>query len=91
MVKNITIQEGIQNVVDGKIDIFKNSRSNPFELLQILNSLEEGSNEILNSDSNGWEGDVWYEVKFQNNKYTVEGSGYTGGVKFYKSDESDDE
>lgn len=37
-------------------------------------------------DSNGWEGDMFYETAIENCYYSITGSAYNGGVKFSKQE-----
>jgi hypothetical protein len=37
--------------------------------------------------TNGWQYDWWQQVTYKGKRFTLEGSGYYGGHKFYTSDE----
>ena len=40
-------------------------------------------------DSNGWEGDTWYAINYQDKKYTIFTSAFNGGVEFSLNTDDD--
>lgn len=85
------VVDKVIDVINGKLNIYKDSKSNPHDLIEILSKIEGKQIDISINDINGWEADVWYDIIFRGKKCTIEGSGYNGGVKFFLSDEEEED
>jgi hypothetical protein len=80
----LDMQEGITDVISGKIDEYVNSFLNRNDILSYLKTV--GFKET-NSDRNGWQEDYWYYLEYNNIKYVVAGSGFYGNLSFSKTEE----
>jgi hypothetical protein len=75
---------GVDMVLAGTKVKYENAYLSPYLVMKYLIGL--GFTELVKGDDNinGWQADCWYYVERKGEIYALEGSGYSGGVKFYK-------
>jgi hypothetical protein len=76
------LKTGIQKVISGELTEYKSSFLSPDDIISELVSM--GGDDSGEMDSNGWQWDFWQTVELDGVSYGIGGSGYYGGIRFYK-------
>lgn len=78
---------GIQQVVDGTLEVYEVTLMPPAQVLAFLDTLGFDTDVDL-SNTNGWQWDYWFYVMSPDDvSYRLSGGGYYGGMKFEKGEE----
>lgn len=81
------MEKGVDSVIDGSAEEYISKFNAPSDVVEYLEKLGW---EMGESEQNGWQADCWYPVSKGDKHFQVEGSGYYGGVKFYKLEKFED-
>ena len=68
------MEEGIQKVLNGKVESIELPHARPGNVIKYLESI--GCEDCDEMDTNGWQWDYWLTVRMKGNKYMLSGDGY---------------
>lgn len=85
-IQELVIPE-VLKVVKGEVDKWESELH--FPVCTLCNVLEENGFDTALEDleTNGFQWDWWLEIEFEDNLYVISGSGFYGGLTFYRKEE----
>jgi hypothetical protein len=81
----------IEKVVFGSEEEFQSDVLCADEVIRFIQEKYEDDYENLDFDTNGWQMDFWINLKVNNKKFILSGSGYYGGIKLQSIEEDNNE